>query len=117
MEAQIDGKHSLLPVGTLLFHGTYRVVRHLASGGFGNTYEAVDTQLGDSVAIKEFFPKQLCGRSSEGGTVTLEVSDGSRRPPPPRTTQAPPRPAPGGGAPSLPDSINIPGFGRIPLPR
>ena len=53
----------------------------------------------------------------EGGTVTLEVSDGSRRPPPPRTTQAPPRPAPGGGAPSLPDSINIPGFGRIPLPR
>lgn len=53
----------------------------------------------------------------EGGTVTLEVSDGSRRPPPPRTTQAPPRPAPGGGAPRLPDSINIPGFGRIPLPR
>lgn len=53
----------------------------------------------------------------EGGTVTLEVSDGSRRPPPPRTTQAPPRPTPGGGAPSLPDSINIPGFGRIPLPR
>ena len=75
MEAQIDGKHSLLPVGTLLFHGTYRVVRHLASGGFGNTYEAVDTQLGGSVAIKEFFPKQLCGRSSEGGTVTLLSTD------------------------------------------
>ena len=75
MEAQIDGKHSLLPVGTLLFHGTYRVVRHLASGGFGNTYEAVDTQLGDSVAIKEFFPKQLCGRSSEGGTVTMLSTD------------------------------------------
>ncbi len=75
MEAQIDGKHSLLPVGTLLFHGTYRVVRHLASGGFGNTYEAVDTQLGDSVAIKEFFPKQLCGRKSEGGTVTLLSTD------------------------------------------
>lgn len=55
----------------------------------------------------------------DGGTVTLEVSDGTRRPPPPRTTQAPaPRPSPGGGgAPSLPDSINIPGFGRIPLPR
>ena len=75
MEAQIDGKHSLLPVGTLLFHGTYRVVRHLASGGFGNTYEAVDTQLGDSVAIKEFFPEQLCGRNSEGGTVTLLSTD------------------------------------------
>ena len=75
MQAQIDGKHSLLPVGTLLFHGTYRVVRHLASGGFGNTYEAVDTQLGGSVAIKEFFPKQLCGRSSEGGTVTLLSTD------------------------------------------
>ena len=75
MEAQIDAKHSLLPVGTLLFHGTYRMVRHLASGGFGNTYEAVDTQLGDSVAIKEFFPKQLCGRSSEGGTVTLLSTD------------------------------------------
>lgn len=75
MDAQIDGRYSLLPVGTLLFHGTYRVVRHLASGGFGNTYEAVDTQLGDSVAIKEFFPKQLCGRSSEGGTVTLLSTD------------------------------------------
>ena len=75
MEAQIDGKYSLLPVGTLLFHGTYRVVRHLASGGFGNTYEAVDTQLGGSVPIKEFFPKQLCGRSSEGGTVTLLSTD------------------------------------------
>ena len=62
-------------MGTLLFHGTYRVVRHLASGGFGNTYEAVDTQLGDSVAIKEFFPKQLCGRNSEGGTVTLLSTD------------------------------------------
>ena len=71
MQAQIDGKYSLLPVGTLLHHGAYRVVRHLASGGFGNTYEALDKNLDRTVAIKEFFPKMLCGRSCEGGAVTL----------------------------------------------
>ncbi len=71
MEAQIDGKYSLLPVGTLLHHGAYRVVRHLASGGFGNTYEALDKNLDRTVAIKEFFPKMLCGRSCAGGAVTL----------------------------------------------
>ena len=29
----------LLPIGTLLQDGKYRVVRYMASGGFGNTYE------------------------------------------------------------------------------
>lgn len=49
----------------------------------------------------------------QGGTVTLEISDGSR--PAPRPAPAPgPRPGGGGG---LPDHIDIPGLGRIPLPR
>ncbi len=51
----------------------------------------------------------------DGGTVTMEVSDGTRRPPPPRPS--PGGPGGGGGGPRLPDSIDIPGFGRIPLPR
>lgn len=50
----------------------------------------------------------------EGGTVTIEVSDGSRRPEPPRAPSPPPLPRPGAG---LPDSITIPGIGTIPLPR
>lgn len=53
-----------------------------------------------------------------GGTVTIEVSDGTRRPPPPPTSSTPSReptqPAP---RPALPPAIDIPGFGRIPLPR
>ncbi len=53
----------------------------------------------------------------DGGTVTLEVSDGTRRPAPPPRTSTPPPPSPGAGLPDLPDSITIPGFGRIPLPR
>ena len=43
----------------------------MASGGFGNTYEAVDVALERRVAIKEFYPKSLCGRTTSAGDVTL----------------------------------------------
>lgn len=55
----------LLPSGTLLQGGKYRIIRHIASGGFGNTYEAVDTSMGNiRVAIKEFFVKDFCSRAN-----------------------------------------------------
>ena len=36
--------------------GSYRIMRVVASGGFGITYEAEDTGLGAVVAIKEYYP-------------------------------------------------------------
>ncbi len=71
IKAQFDGAFNLLPVGTCLHNGQYRIIRHLASGGFGNTYEAVDVALERRVAIKEFYPKSLCGRTTSAGDVTL----------------------------------------------
>ena len=52
-----------LPPGTKLSNGTYTIVQHLKSGGFGITYLATDT-LGRRVVIKECFPGSVCFRSS-----------------------------------------------------
>src|SRR5699024_10786888 len=49
----------------------------------------------------------------QGGTVTLEISVGTRPAPAPAPALAP-RPGGGGG---VPNYIDIPGFGRIQLPR
>ncbi len=56
---------------TLLNHGTYRIVRYLASGGFGNTYEAMHVLLGKRVAIKEFFVKDFNNRDEATNRVTV----------------------------------------------
>jgi len=65
-------QEQMLPVGTILDH-RYQIVRYLASGGFGNTYLADDTRLGDYVAIKEFFMEGVNHRS--GDRTTVEVSN------------------------------------------
>lgn len=44
--------------------GKYRIIRVLGQGGFGITYLAENTMLGKQVAIKEFFPKDFCGRDN-----------------------------------------------------
>ncbi|MDF2439413.1 MAG: F-box protein 11, partial [Abditibacteriota bacterium] len=46
----------VLPSGTLLCDGRYRLGEPLGRGGFGITYAATDTRSGREVAIKEFFP-------------------------------------------------------------
>lgn len=51
----IINPHSMLPVGTLLQNGKYRIERHLSSGDFGNTYVATNTDFEEQVAVKEFF--------------------------------------------------------------
>lgn len=49
---------------TQLQDGKYRIVRMLGQGGFGITYLAENVLLGRMVAIKEFFPKDFCGRDN-----------------------------------------------------
>lgn len=62
--------------GTLLLGGRYRIVRFIGSGGFGCTYEAIHTELGERVAIKEFFVKDFCSR--EEGTSQIFVATQSK---------------------------------------
>ena len=50
--------------GTTLQAGKYKIVSFLGQGGFGITYLAENTMLDKKVAIKEFFPKDFCGRDN-----------------------------------------------------
>ncbi len=51
-----------LPPGTEL-NDEFRIQGLLGSGGFANTYLAMDLTLGREVAIKEFFPSELAVRA------------------------------------------------------
>lgn len=53
-----------LNVNSKLQSGKYRIIRVLGQGGFGITYLAENTLLDKMVAIKEFFPKEFCGRDN-----------------------------------------------------
>lgn len=55
----------------LLQGGKYKIVRHISSGGFGNTYEGVHTMMDTRVAIKEFFPKMFCNRDENTSHITV----------------------------------------------
>lgn len=65
---------SMLPVGFVL-HNTYRIECHLASGGFGNTYKAVNQTNGKYVAIKEFFMKGVTERDETTSSVNVSNID------------------------------------------
>lgn len=67
-----------LPIGTLLRNGTYRIVRFIASGGFGCTYEAMHTVFEERVAIKEFYVKDFCNRDAT--TSHISVGTLSKKP-------------------------------------
>lgn len=73
-----DTNQNLLKVGTLLGYGRYRIIRHLASGGFGNTYEALNLAFEKRCAIKEFFMKGVTLRSSTSNDVTIAHPDNKR---------------------------------------
>lgn len=66
----------LLPEGTLLQGGRYRVERRLNSGGFGNTYVVVHTRFNERWAMKEFFMKGVNGRNDD--SVSVSVSNVSQ---------------------------------------
>lgn len=54
----------VLPDGTSLLNGQYKIERYLSSGGFGVTYLARDS-LDRQVVIKECYPEAICTRSHQ----------------------------------------------------
>ena len=60
-----------LQAGTLLRGDTYKIIRFIAAGGFGCTYEAVHVMLNKRVAIKEFFVKDFCNRDEQSGHISI----------------------------------------------
>lgn len=68
-------QQSLLPIGTLLQMGKYRVDRYLSSGGFGNTYVITNLQFDEQFALKEFFMKGINERDDDSTTVSVSNKD------------------------------------------
>lgn len=66
-------ERQMLPIGTLLKNGEYRIERYIASGGFGNTYEVEHVKLGKRLALKEFFMRGVNLR--KGLSVTVSQSE------------------------------------------
>ena len=60
-----------LPLGFLL-KDEYRIEAVLGEGGFGITYKGIDVNLGNTVAIKEYFPFEFARR--EAGTTVRSAS-------------------------------------------
>jgi serine/threonine protein kinase len=64
----------VLPVGTSLKGGDYRIDYALGRGGFGITYRAAHVLLERIVAIKEYYPQEYALRNTETGWL-IAVKD------------------------------------------
>ncbi len=64
----------VLPHGTLLQNGTYRIDYALGRGGFGITYQAIHTALKKQVAIKEFYPQEQALRNGATGNLIVPTA-------------------------------------------
>lgn len=65
---------SVLDEGTLLNNGRYQLGAVIGRGGFGITYAAWDYVLSQPVAVKEYFPRNICKRDIyEGDEVVAET--------------------------------------------
>lgn len=64
---------NMLPVGTVLRAGAYRIERQISSGGFGNTYVVRNISFDEVYAMKEFFMKGVNLRN--GSDVTVSITD------------------------------------------
>ena len=63
-----------LAPNTILQGGKYRIERVLGQGGFGNTYEGVNTVFDERVAIKEFFMQGINTRDDNTGSVSVSLA-------------------------------------------
>lgn len=62
-----------LPIGTRI--GPYEIRNVLGEGGFGVTYGAYDHVLNQTVAIKEYLPRDIACRQADGLTVAARSED------------------------------------------
>ena len=63
--------------GTVLIE-EFQILGHLGSGGFANTYLAMDLTLGREVAVKEYFPSELAVRSGDARVEVKSQSHGAQ---------------------------------------
>ncbi len=69
-DRQMSAEPQALPLRTLL-NGKYLVGRLLGSGGFGNTYLAIDLMLRQKVALKEYLPRDFATRAHRETNVIV----------------------------------------------
>lgn len=62
---------NMLPIGTVLRAGTYRIEKQIGSGGFGNTYMVTNLSFDEVYAMKEFFMKDINLRTGSEVTVSI----------------------------------------------
>jgi len=60
-----------LQSGTKLCNGKYTIGKKIGEGGFGITYKAVQSGLGRTVCIKEYFPAGECIRNTHAKSIHL----------------------------------------------
>ncbi len=61
----------MLPVGTLLHDETYRIDKHLGSGGYGNTYLVTKISTDESLVMKEFYMSSINYRKDKEVVVSV----------------------------------------------
>ena len=66
----------MLPIGAVL-HGAYRIDKHLASGGFGNTYAVTHLGFNEKMAVKEFYMNGVNER--EADHISVSVSNAQQQ--------------------------------------
>ncbi len=67
---------NMLPIGAVL-HGAYRIDKHLASGGFGNTYAVTHLGFNEKMAVKEFYMNGVNER--EADHISVSVSNAQQQ--------------------------------------
>lgn len=60
---------NILPEGTFLCNGKYKIEKRIGIGGFGITYKACQNALGREVCIKEYFLSGKCVRDVQSYNV------------------------------------------------